>query len=250
MNKNETHTSGIEKVIEGMKVKTRHSSKSEIKVKALLLDLDGVVIKNAFKVDEAKRGLIEKLEKLGVDVSTISANDTFMDIMAKAEKQAVERKKLDLKYLRKSMSAVLDKFDFDAFSESELTGGARSVINELRRRGLKLGLVTNSGRARVKVALEKFGLSGCFDVIVTRNDVERIKPSGECVEKAVSTLGYAPNEVAYVGDSWTDVVAAKNAGVTAIAIVDGVSPKEKVLQASPDVIISSLEELLRITPEK
>jgi HAD superfamily hydrolase (TIGR01549 family) len=234
-----------------MKIKTQsYGSKSKRKVKAILLDLDGVIIKNTFEVNEAKRGLVGKLEKLGLDVSTISVDDTFMDIMAKAEKQVVESKKLDLEYLKKSMSAVLDKFDFEALSRSELIGGARSVINELRRRSLKLGLVTNSGRARVKMALEKFVLSGCFDVVVTRNDVERIKPSGESVQKTVSTLGCAPNEVAYVGDSWADVVAAKNAGVMAIAIVDGTSPKEKILQASPDAIISSLDELLGIITEK
>jgi HAD superfamily hydrolase (TIGR01509 family) len=234
-----------------MKIKIQsYNSKSQRKVKAILLDLDGVIIKNTFKVNEAKRGLVEKLEKLRLDVSTISVDDTFMDIMAKAEKQVVESKKLDLEYLKKSMSAVLDKFDFEALSRSELIGGARLVINELRRRSLKLGLVTSSGRARVKVALEKFGLSGCFDVVVSRNDVERIKPSGESVQKAVSTLGYATNEVAYVGDSWADVVASKNAGVMAIAIVGGASPKEKILQASPDVIISSLDELLGIIAEK
>jgi len=234
-----------------MKIKIQsYNSKSQRKVKAVFLDLDGVIIKSTFKVNEAKRCLVEKLEKLGLDVSTISVADTFMDIMAKAEKQVVESKKLDLEYLKKSMSAILDKFDIQALSRSELMDGAKSVINELRRRGFKLGLITNSGRVGVKMALEKFGLSHCFDVIVTRNDVERIKPSGESVQKALSTLGYAPNEVAYVGDSWADVAAAKNAGVMAIAIVGGISPKEKILQASPDVIISSLDELFEIISEK
>jgi pyrophosphatase PpaX len=219
-------------------------------VKAVLLDLDGVVIKSTFKANEAKKGLIEKLEKLGLDVSTISADDTFMDIMAKAEKQVVRNKKLDLEYLKKSMSTVLDKFDIQALSRSELIDGAESVVNELRRRGLKLGLVTNSGRVGVKMALGKFGLGCCFDVVVTRNDVKRIKPSGESVQKAAYSLGYAPNEVAYVGDTWADVVAAKNAGVLAIAIVGGISAKEKILQASPDVLIFSLDELLGIISEK
>jgi beta-phosphoglucomutase-like phosphatase (HAD superfamily) len=48
-------------------------------VRAILLDLDGVIIKSTFKVSEAKRGLIEKLEKLGLDISTISVDNTFMD---------------------------------------------------------------------------------------------------------------------------------------------------------------------------
>jgi HAD superfamily hydrolase (TIGR01509 family) len=234
-----------------MKIRTRScNTESRRKVKAVLLDLDGVIIKSTFKADEAKKGLVAKLDELGLDISTISVDDTFMNIVVKAEKQAVQDKKLDLEYLRKSLSAVLDKFDIQALSRSELIDGAKSVISRLRRRSLRLGVVTNSGRAGVKMALKKFGLNGCFDVVVTRNDVERIKPSGECVQKAVSTLGFAPNEVAYVGDSWADVAAARNAGVMAIAIVGGISPKEKILQASPDVIISSLDELPGIISEK
>jgi HAD superfamily hydrolase (TIGR01549 family) len=230
-----------------MKIKTQsYNSKSQRKVSAILLDLDGVIIKSTFKVNEAKRGLVEKLEKLGLDISTISVDNTFMDIMAKAEKQVVESKKLDLEYLKKSMSAVLDKFDIQALSQSELIDGAKSVINELRRRDLKLGLITNSGRVGVKMALEKFALSGSFDVIVTRNDVKRVKPSGEIIQKALSVLGCVPNETAYVGDSWADVLAAKDAGVIAIAIIGGISPKEKLVQVSPDITISSLDELLRI----
>jgi HAD superfamily hydrolase (TIGR01509 family) len=227
-------------IIEGMKIKTQpYKSESQRKVRALLLDLDGVIIKSTFKVSEAKRALIEKLEKLGLDISTISVDDTFMDIMAKAEKQVVESKKLDVEYLKKSMSAVLDKFDIQALSQSELIDGAKSVIDELRRRGLKLGLITNSGRVGVKMALEKFALSGCFDVIVTRNDVERIKPSGEGIQKALSTLGCAPNEAIYVGDSWADIVAAKNVGVVAIAIVGGISPKEVWSVVEEDALVRS-----------
>jgi beta-phosphoglucomutase-like phosphatase (HAD superfamily) len=77
-----------------MKIKTQlYNSKSQRKVKAMLLDLDGVIIKSTFRVNEAKRGLVEKLEKLGLDTSTISVDNTFMDIMAKAERQVVENQK-------------------------------------------------------------------------------------------------------------------------------------------------------------
>jgi pyrophosphatase PpaX len=234
-----------------MKIKTQsYNSKSQRKVRAILFDLHGVIIKNTFKVKEAKRALLDKLGKLGLDISTISVDNTFMDIMVKAEKQVAESKKLDLEFLKKNIGAVLDEFDIQSIYQSELIKGAKSVIDELRRRGLKLGLITNSGRIGVEVALEKFALNGCFDVIVTRDDVERIKPSEESILKALSVLGCAPKEVAYVGDSWTDVEAAKNAGVMTIAIVGGISSKERLLQASPDRIISSLNELLKIISEE
>jgi phosphoglycolate phosphatase-like HAD superfamily hydrolase len=52
--------------------------------------------------------------------------------------------------------------------------------------------------------------------------------------------------VAYVGDNWVDILAAKDAGVEAIALIGGSSPLERLRQESPDAIIKSLHELLNI----
>jgi len=227
-----------------------HSFKEKRRIHAIFFDFDGTIIKSTFQAKEAKAALIQKLKKLGLDTSDITMNDTTMEILRKAERQVIKNGKLSLESLRGSTSAILDKFDIKAFSQSELILGAKSVINRLRKAGFKLGLITSSGRRGVKIALEKFSLKGYFDVVVTRNDVKRIKPSGESIRKALSILGYAPNEVAYVGDSWVDILAAKDAGVMAVAVVGGLSPKERLLQASPDVIIFSLKELLTMFSEK
>lgn len=227
-----------------------HSFKEKRRIHAIFFDLDGTVIKSTFQAKEMKVALIKKLKELELDVSDITTNDTTMDILGKAERQVIENRKLSLESLRESMGTVHDKFDIEALSRSKLVKDAKSVINQLRKLGFKFGLITSSGRRGVKIALGKFGLKSCFDVVVTRNDVKRIKPSGEGIKKALSILEYAPNEVAYVGDSWVDVLAAKDAGVMAIAIIGGVSPKEKLLKASPDIIINSLNELLTMFSEK
>jgi phosphoglycolate phosphatase-like HAD superfamily hydrolase len=127
---------------------------------------------------------------------------------------------------------------------------ARHALRELKKSGFKIGLVSNSGRKGIKLALEKFDIHWVFDVVITRDDVQRIKPSGDCIKKALSVLGCDPGEAAYVGDSWVDVMAARDADVMAFALVGGMSPKEKLLQARPDMIISSLGELLKIVQKK
>jgi len=223
-----------------------HGSKEKGGLRALFFDLDGTIIKSTFKAKEAKMAIIEKIGKLGLDTHGISIDDTMANILQKAEAQAMKDGKLGLESLRKKVSTVLDKFDIEALSQSRLVEGAGYALRELKKSGFKVGLVSNSGSKGIKLALKKFDLDGFFDVVITRDDVQRIKPSGDCIRKALSILGYGPNESAYIGDSWVDVMAAKDAGVMAIAMVGGMSPKEKLLQASPDIIVSSLGELLKI----
>jgi HAD superfamily hydrolase (TIGR01549 family) len=224
----------------------RMGSKERKRMRAVFFDLDGTILNSTFKAKEAKTAVIERIAELGLDTRSISIGDTVESILEKAEAQVLKGGRLSRESLRKNLSAVLDRFDVEALSESELTKGATHVICELKKSGVKVGLVSNSGSKGVKLALKKFDLDRFFDVVITRDDVKRIKPNGDCIRKALSTLGYRQNDAAYVGDSWIDVMAAKDAGVMAIAIVGGISPKEKLLQASPDKIISSLDELLNI----
>ena len=224
---------------------SRREAKETRKLQVVLFDLDGTVLKNTYNAKEAKIALIKRIAELGLDVRGITVDDTVATMMQQAEGQVEKEGKLSRESLRKNLCMVLDKFDIEALSESELTKGAQHVIGELKKTGIKVGLVSNSGSKGVKLAFKKFGIQKFFDVVVTRDDVKRIKPNGECITRALSALGYNPSDAAYVGDSWIDVTAAKDAGVMAIAIAGGVSPKEKLLQASPDKIIHSLDELLK-----
>lgn len=190
--------------------------------------------------------MIKSIAELGLATRGITVDDTVATMMQKAEEQVEREGKPSRECLRENLYMVLDKFDIEALSESELTKGAKHAICELKESGVKVGLVSNSGSKGVDLALKKFDIGELFDVVVTRDDVRKIKPNGECIRRALSILGYSSSDAAYVGDSWIDVMAAKDAGVMAIAVIGGISSKKKLLQASPDKIIHSFDELLKI----
>ena len=98
--------------------------------------------------------------------------------------------------------------------------GVRATLGTLRAAGLRTGMLTNRRRALFTHELNKVdgsGWSELFDVVVCGDDVRRRKPAPDMVQRALDELGIAPGpEVWFVGDSTTDTVAAKEAGVTAI----------------------------------
>jgi phosphoglycolate phosphatase len=98
--------------------------------------------------------------------------------------------------------------------------GIRAMLAGLRAAGLRTGMLTNRRRALFThelTAVDGSGWHELFDVVVCGDDVRRRKPAPDMVQRALEALGLrAGPEVWFVGDSTTDTVAAKDAGITAI----------------------------------
>jgi phosphoglycolate phosphatase len=97
--------------------------------------------------------------------------------------------------------------------------GARQRLEEMRRKGLKLGVATNGQRAIAEEMLRRLDASGLFDVVVGADDVENAKPAPDMILLASERFGLKPEEVVYVGDQPTDVAAGRGTGCGATVAV-------------------------------
>jgi len=91
--------------------------------------------------------------------------------------------------------------------------GMLRLLGELDDEARALGIVTAKRRATVDLAFAVLPLERYFDVIVTSDDTERLKPHPDPILKAVELAEAEPTKTAYVGDSPFDVRAAKAAGI-------------------------------------
>ena len=118
--------------------------------------------------------------------------------------------------------------------------GAQDVIQSLSAR-FKLGIITTRSRQEAQAFLRQAGLDGLFQVIITRDDVERLKPHPESVWRAALELGIPAQRCAVVGDTDVDIQAAKAAGALAIGVLSGFGSEKDLSQA--DVILNSIRDL-------
>ncbi len=116
----------------------------------------------------------------------------------------------------------------------------RTVVPDLKRRGLGIGVVSTKYRRRIEAVLERENLRGYFDVIVGGEDVRNPKPDPEGALKAVRVLGAAANEVLYVGDSIVDAETARRAQLPFVAVLTGVTAKHAFDGYGPVAVIDSL----------
>ncbi|MBI4451293.1 HAD family hydrolase [Candidatus Woesearchaeota archaeon] len=93
------------------------------------------------------------------------------------------------------------------------------VLDELRKAGFKLALVSNTCMNAVEPALEKFGLASKFDVVSLSYKTGLLKTDPEFFAEILKQLGVKKEEAVMVGDSFeTDIEGATNAGIRAILV--------------------------------
>lgn len=104
---------------------------------------------------------------------------------------------------------------YDALHTTHVEGpysGVAGMLDALRAAGLKLGVVTGKSRGAWRITASAIGL-GEFDAVFADEDVRDGKPHPEGIVAALAALGVRPEEAVYVGDSPSDLAAARAAGV-------------------------------------
>ncbi len=96
---------------------------------------------------------------------------------------------------------------------------AARVIDELKRAGLAVAVVSNTEDGRAKDSLEAAGLGGLFDLTVDSHLVGCKKPDPAIFRLALERLGVEAGEAAFVGDSYAhDALAARAVGMRAVLL--------------------------------
>lgn len=124
---------------------------------------------------------------------------------------------------------------------------AIETLQYFQNAGVGLGCVTNKPRQFVLPLFDALALQPYFSALVCGDDLPSKKPSPEPILAAMQQLGGQIDNGYMVGDSETDILAAKHAGTGAIYVSYGYNRGVSVEQYAP-ITIHGLQELLTIFP--
>lgn len=130
-------------------------------------------------------------------------------------------------------------------NEFRLFPGIIKVLSSLKERGVKIAVISNCGKPLLMMLLEKFGLLGYFDLVISHEDTERTKPEPDQIHFCLEKLEVKPEEAIFVGDMINDIKAGKNAHLRkVIAVTYGWHTREQLEKAKPDAILDKPDEIL------
>jgi len=135
------------------------------------------------------------------------------------------------------------KYYGDHHGIAGLYEGIKEIIQHLKSKNYSIGIFTGKGRETSLITLKKLGVEQYFDLIITGDDVQNHKPSPEGILKFVNHFRLNPERVLMIGDSVSDVIAAKEAGVKVASVLWDSYGGEEVKTLSSDFYFYSVKEL-------
>jgi putative hydrolase of the HAD superfamily len=126
-----------------------------------------------------------------------------------------------------------------------LLGGVHQVLRELRRRGLWLGLISDTGTTpgtTIRACLRSQGLLTYFDWLTFSDEMGVTKRRPQAFWATVRALGVPPREALHVGDlPGTDIQGARAAGLYTALVLESTNHREAIPDA--DIVLERLAEL-------
>ncbi|WXL26441.1 phosphoglycolate phosphatase [Ectopseudomonas mendocina] len=128
---------------------------------------------------------------------------------------------------------------------SQVYPGVQQTLDWLREQDVELALVTNKPERFVAPLLDQKQLGGYFRWIIGGDTLPQQKPDPAGLLHVMKMARVEPACALFVGDSRTDVQAAKAAGVSCVALSYGYNHGRPIAEEKPDVVLDSLSGLMQ-----
>ena len=208
-------------------------------MRALIFDFDGLILDTELpdyqsweKVYQSY-GVSMPLEKW----STIVGGDAESDFEPHVYLESLVGKPVD----REEIWVARRKSYLDTLESQPIQPGVDDYLKAAKQHNLKLAVASSSPENWVVGHLTRLGLLSHFEVVVTADDVEHIKPAPELFLLAANKLGVDPSEAIVFEDSPNGVKAAKRAHMYAVAVPNPITAQFDLSEA--DLRLDSLADM-------
>jgi pyrophosphatase PpaX len=127
--------------------------------------------------------------------------------------------------------------------------GIRDLLDALKKRDARLGIVTSKSRLTVDMAMRCISIEHYFKTVITTDDTDNHKPHPQPLLLAMSKLDVTPDESVYIGDSPFDIKAGQAAGMATVGVGWGMFPAVRLKELEPDFFFDRPDEILQLCPE-
>lgn len=128
--------------------------------------------------------------------------------------------------------------------------GVEETLHILKKRGIKLAIVSTKRKETILHGLRLMGVSELFDAVIGLDDVENPKPDPEPILKALKELASSASESLMIGDNSHDIEGGKNAGVRTAGVAWSVKGEEFLASLNPDYMLQHMSDLLELLKEE
>ncbi|HPB74714.1 MAG TPA: phosphoglycolate phosphatase [Chromatiaceae bacterium] len=140
----------------------------------------------------------------------------------------------------------LELYRDNTSQRSQLFPGIRDGLDWLKAAGYRLGCVTNKAAQFTEPLLRDLGVRDYFEIVISGDTLPRSKPDPLPLLHAAAHFGAEPAQALMIGDSISDVKAARAAGFTIFCMSYGYNHGQDIRDYHPDAVLDALTEVKRL----
>lgn len=218
--------------------------------KMILIDLDGTLVDSVPDLAYCVNAMMERLARPGhveADVRNWVGNGVER-LVRRALIGQLDGEPDEADFER-ALPIFLELYAENTSKRSVLYPGVREGIDFMRSAGYRLGCVTNKAARFTEPLLRDLGIYDAFGVVISGDTLPKKKPDPLPLLHAAGHFGVSPAESLMIGDSISDVTAARAAGFSILCMSYGYNHGVDIREAEPDAVIDSMAELKGLLAE-
>jgi HAD superfamily hydrolase (TIGR01549 family) len=185
----------------------------------LIFDFDNTLVKSHIDFYNMKINMAKIVKEHGLDFGLeeeIPKKYTAGNIIDETAKYDSENNT----NLAEQLWNLVEDYEREGMKDISIDDEVLTMLENMKENGIPMAVLTNNAKQPTIEVLDRFSIIKYFELIIAREDVSKMKPDKEGLEKILQDLSWDRESVIFIGDSWVDGLAAKKANIRFILFRD------------------------------
>jgi len=213
------------------------------RMKAMIFDFDGTLAVLNIDFSAMRERVFELVRRFGVEEESIRER-YLLEIIDEVYPILREKSPFGAEEFYQEAHRILYEIELRAAEEGRLIPEAEGTLKILRKKGIKVGIVTRNCEDAVREIFPK--IDECCDIFISRNSIKKVKPHPDHLNSAMKALDVSAKDAVMIGDHTLDIQAGKRVGMKTIGVLTGRTKREEFEKAGADYILGEVSEICRL----
>ncbi len=212
-------------------------------IKAIIFDFDGTLAVLNIDFSFMKEKVFELMENYGIAGEKVREK-YLLEIIEEVYKILREKTPAGAEDFFQKAHQIIHDVELRGAERGSLIPGVDEMLDGLRDRGIKVGIVTRNCEEAVRKVFPS--IDDHCDVFVSRDSTRNVKPHPDHLNSVLKRLEVSGNEAVMIGDHPIDIQAGLRVGMKTVGVLTGRIKREEFEKAGADYVLEDASKLYQL----